>query len=626
MSIFAPLGNTNVTRGHGIQNDLLSSNVTVNCDPRLTVPDTAANIRNGLVKPEIAGKIAVEHDICDLDVRNLTIHGTLIVPGNTILSCTVIEEDGTVCCPLTVTNTEASNPQTSRALCVNGSTQMRPASGVTLSNANAILQIAANTLTTGNGSVFDIEAHNMQDGLVSEIIMGSLTSGIGFLVRGRPNPPGATTGTTLNNNGRYTSVDADAESGNSPYADAKTSVTQNITISEITARDISDNVSRRPPGPYNTEWWDGQGPSVKQSAHTVKSLGQNLPATELKTNASNVTITLPFEVRYPSVVGWGFNGGTNAGFAFTFRLKNSNGDLLPLLVDVKITPTGLTTTDLFSSWCIRQSPLEAGSLLGINVNEAFIFPGDIGYVAGQFVEPPAAPPGNNVEFLGNDPIIFPLRTGVMNSIGTNTIEGGLTISADNAATALPVNHIHSIGPSGTPFLVGTNEAPPAGTGCALSTLVGSTDVAGTIKLELTIATGGAGVVLSCFSKIFDPAALGGPVDLIEYKFHTPYMQRASGKVGAPVVIITPDARLAPFGFTLAPIVELNNTGGGAPGTDAGTSSTIIAWDQKLVPNTTMTSLCDGFVIVPTIIPAANTIPAGQLIGYIRYHVICPLSA
>jgi len=75
MSIFAPLGNTNVTRGQGIQNDVFTSNVTVNCDPRLVVPETDANIRNGLVKPEIAGKIAVEHDLCDLDVRNLTIHG-----------------------------------------------------------------------------------------------------------------------------------------------------------------------------------------------------------------------------------------------------------------------------------------------------------------------------------------------------------------------------------------------------------------------------------------------------------------------------------------------------------------------------------------------------------------------
>ncbi len=419
------LSNTNITFGSGIQSDASFSYVSVNCDPKVVLPRTSVTdpINPSRSNPkryegdlDIAGKIAVERDICNFEVANLKVTGTLILTGPAVFkSCVVIEEDGTICCPLKVTNTEVSNPQTCRALCVNGSTQMKPASGVTLSNANAILQIAANTLTTGNGSVFDIEAHNMQNGLVSEIIMGSLTSGIGFLVRGRPNPPGTTTGTTLNNNGRYTSVDADAESGNSPYVDAKTSVTQNITISEITARDISDNVSRRPPGPYNTEWWDGQGVSVKQSAHTVKSLGQNLPATELKTNASNVTITLPFEVRYPTVVAWGLNG-VNVGTAFTFQLKNISGDLLPLLVDVKITPAGLTTTDLFSAWCIRQSPLEAGSLLGINVDEAYIFRGDIGYVAGQFVEPSAAPPANNIQFLGDGPIIFPLRAGVMNSI------------------------------------------------------------------------------------------------------------------------------------------------------------------------------------------------------------------
>ena len=80
MSIFAPLSNTNVTRGHGIQNDVFSSNVTVNCDPRLVVPKLGlAGRKNALYKDEIAGKIAVEHDLCDLDVRNLTIHGTLIV-------------------------------------------------------------------------------------------------------------------------------------------------------------------------------------------------------------------------------------------------------------------------------------------------------------------------------------------------------------------------------------------------------------------------------------------------------------------------------------------------------------------------------------------------------------------
>ena len=185
MSIFAPLGNTNVSRGHGVQNDVFTSNVTVNCDPRLVVPETAANIRNGLVKPEIAGKIAVEHDLCDLDVRNLTIHGTLIVPGDTVLSCTVIKADGAVCCPLTVENTNAQTSaqggQVGNALCVKGSTLLQPLTdpandGVGATNVQALLfldgtlpdgtnflsgdymRIDARPLTTGNAIDIDISA------------------------------------------------------------------------------------------------------------------------------------------------------------------------------------------------------------------------------------------------------------------------------------------------------------------------------------------------------------------------------------------------------------------------------------------------------------------------------------
>ncbi len=185
MSIFAPLGNTNVTRGHGIQNDLLSSNVTVNCDPRLTVPDTVANVRNGLIKPEIAGKIAVEHDLCDLDVRNLTVNGTLIVSGDTVLSCTVIKADGAVCCPLTVENTNAQTSaqggQVGNALCVKGSTLLQPLTdpandGTTAATASALLfldgtlpdgttflsgdymRIDARPLTIGNAIDIDISA------------------------------------------------------------------------------------------------------------------------------------------------------------------------------------------------------------------------------------------------------------------------------------------------------------------------------------------------------------------------------------------------------------------------------------------------------------------------------------
>ena len=190
MSIFAPLGNTNVTRGHGVQNDVFTSNVTVNCDPRLIVPDTAANIRNGLVKPETAGKIAVEHDLCDLDVRNLTVHGTLIVPGDVILSCTVIKADGAVCCPLTVENTNAQTSaqggQVGNALCVKGSTLLQPLTdpandGTTTATVSALLFLDG-TLPDGtnflSGDYMRIDARPLTTGNAIDIDLSTTGSGL----------------------------------------------------------------------------------------------------------------------------------------------------------------------------------------------------------------------------------------------------------------------------------------------------------------------------------------------------------------------------------------------------------------------------------------------------------------
>lgn len=235
MSIFAPLGNTNVTRGHGIQNDLLSSNVTVNCDPRLTVPDTAANVRNGLVKPEIAGKIAVEHDICDLDVRNLTVNGTLIVPGNTILSCTVIEEDGAICCPLTVRNTNVPTPpatgQTGHALCVEGSTVMQPITDPATSEAGEALLFLDGTSGSGliTGDYLRIDARPLRSGVGLGIDLASSTTamtGKGIqILKG---------GSNMQSTGRLLSVTASDEKGLAPdYADI-------VILSEVLGPKLSD--------------------------------------------------------------------------------------------------------------------------------------------------------------------------------------------------------------------------------------------------------------------------------------------------------------------------------------------------------------------------------------------------
>jgi len=55
-----------------IQKDLFTSNVTVNCDPRIKGPKNSP-----LDIQSISGNLAVENDICDLTVSDLTVKGEL---------------------------------------------------------------------------------------------------------------------------------------------------------------------------------------------------------------------------------------------------------------------------------------------------------------------------------------------------------------------------------------------------------------------------------------------------------------------------------------------------------------------------------------------------------------------
>jgi len=248
MSIFAPLGNTNVTRGHGVQNDVFSSNVTVNCDPRLVVPMLGlAGRKNALYKDEIAGKIAVENDLCDLDVRNLTINGTLIVPGDTILSCTVIKADGAVCCPLTVRNTNvpiAPAGQSGNALCVEGSTVMIPLTDPATSEpGQALLFLDGTQLTGGSnlttGDYLRIDARPLATGIGIGIDLDSggtttAMTGKGIQVfKGGSSLQNATTA----DGGRLLYVTAPDEHGlasqTPPFADS-------ITLAEINGPRLED--------------------------------------------------------------------------------------------------------------------------------------------------------------------------------------------------------------------------------------------------------------------------------------------------------------------------------------------------------------------------------------------------
>ena len=82
------LSNTNITFGSGIQSDASFSYVSVNCDPKVVLPRTSVtdpiNPTRDMPKRyqgdlDIAGKIAVERDICNLEVANLKVTGTLII-------------------------------------------------------------------------------------------------------------------------------------------------------------------------------------------------------------------------------------------------------------------------------------------------------------------------------------------------------------------------------------------------------------------------------------------------------------------------------------------------------------------------------------------------------------------
>ena len=205
------LSNTNITYGAGIQSDASFSYVSVNCDPTLVLPQTSvtdpvnpsrSNPKRYEGNLDIAGKIAVESDVCNLKVANLKVTGTLILTGPAVFkSCVVIEEDGAVCCPLTVRNTNALDPQAGNALCVEGSTVMIPLTDpATMNTAQALLFLDGTQLTTGSnlsiGDYLRIDARPLSSGTGIGIDLDS-SAGIGSLDGAQVTTPptSATTGT-----------------------------------------------------------------------------------------------------------------------------------------------------------------------------------------------------------------------------------------------------------------------------------------------------------------------------------------------------------------------------------------------------------------------------------------------
>jgi len=67
--------------GTQVKRDANLSNATIQCDPSALYPLGATQGGVPLNKENLAGALAVEHDLCNLDVNNLTVNGTLISNG-----------------------------------------------------------------------------------------------------------------------------------------------------------------------------------------------------------------------------------------------------------------------------------------------------------------------------------------------------------------------------------------------------------------------------------------------------------------------------------------------------------------------------------------------------------------
>ena len=87
--------------GTQVKRDANLSNATIQCDPSALYPVGATQGGVLLNKENLAGKIAVEHDICNLDVNNLTVNGVLVAKGPAEV-CDIV-------CPVDFTVTAGNN-------------------------------------------------------------------------------------------------------------------------------------------------------------------------------------------------------------------------------------------------------------------------------------------------------------------------------------------------------------------------------------------------------------------------------------------------------------------------------------------------------------------------------------
>ena len=592
-----------------IQNDLTATSLNLHCDPRTIGPKgTSLDMKSK------AGKIAVEDDICNLEVANLKVTGTLIIENDPVFkSCVTIALDGRDCCPLTVQNTDPTDAQSSNALCVIGPTNIEA--------PNAI----ASTSTTTGFPLLTVDARNLQQGTnAATIVLQNLDSGDGLFIGGKGNKLNTSGASDF---GNYLSVEGNGETGIDQAAPAvyPNSRKVSLALTQTDAASLADNISRRDGNNTGAIWWaGGAGPEepTRQMGHQITTIGRTKLGV-YESNASNTFFTLkdafpqtggiPLPLPLDEIGGDLFLQGDDAGsvvslttsFAgvtITFQLNKEQvidpltgelGTPIPILVDLCIRQGAGNSTSAILSACIHQSSLKDGSLNQI-ADGTYYIPTFQNLVSGTIPPTPLVAQGqklvnngywppsinqandsSNAVYWTGDPIEVKLTVDVSNPIGTVTIAGGLTIGTSSSVTqdtavskfqtTYPNNHIHSIGPlPGISFTPGVNPTLATSLeGLAIRLLPGSTDVCGVIELYFQRINQGAQLP---FTNFYKPSFFSGSLfrapDLIEVKFNTPYLQRV--KNGVPSVMIQPDANLVEFGFRLAPMFRQSESTGATP--------------------------------------------------------------
>ena len=144
------------TPGLQVKRDMDFSNVTIQCDPRLVVPDTPTTQTSGIFKKDTAGKIAVEHEICDLDVSNLTVSANLTVSGNLIANG--IAEVCDIVCPVDFNLTAGNNINETAAANMNlnataGTITGTAGGAISLTSSSDSINIQSTGLLPADGSI-----------------------------------------------------------------------------------------------------------------------------------------------------------------------------------------------------------------------------------------------------------------------------------------------------------------------------------------------------------------------------------------------------------------------------------------------------------------------------------------